>query len=404
MSERTELSSSPMRRIKVGEVQVGSPLRFDVFDSENRLLLRRGNRIMSESQLARLVEQGIFHAGSRKGEATRGVEMPSDCVRPAAPALEVSTVRMLEDCARSLDELLRTRSPVSDAGRFVDQIRLLATRIQQLCRSDSDAALAYALLGQAPQYAVRQHINVAILSALMLSRLTAQPVRAETAVCAALTMNIGKLELHEELYWVDRRLDEGERAELQQHPIASVQMLRSLGVEDADWLQIVEQHHEALDGSGYPHRIGGAQVCTEARIIAIADRYNGMVMNRAYRRGIAPDSALRELARRDARATDPALVGLLIKVIGVYPPGTVVALVNKEVGVVTKRLLDLKHPLVHTFFLDPDWPYDKPIKRFTGRMPQFAVAKTLSRDDLNLTIDLEALWPPVSLLEPLVAA
>jgi hypothetical protein len=125
-----------------------------------------------------------------------------------------------------------------------------------------------------------------------------------------------------------------------------------------------------------------------------------MVTNRAYRHGLAPDFSLKELVRRDAQATDPALVSLLIRVIGVYPPGTVVALVNKEVGVVTNRLLDLKHPIVRAFYLDPYWPYDKPIKRFTGRMPQFAIAKTLSRDELSFTIDPGQLWPPVSLLDP----
>jgi hypothetical protein len=107
-----------------------------------------------------------------------------------------------------------------------------------------------------------------------------------------------------------------------------------------------------------------------------------MVMNRAYRPGMPPDQALKTLARRDASALDPEILAFLIEAIGVYPPGAVVALVNKEVGVVTKRLLDLKHPIVRTFFLEPHWPCDKPIKRFTGRMPQFAIANTLRRDSV----------------------
>jgi HD-GYP domain-containing protein (c-di-GMP phosphodiesterase class II) len=228
----------------------------------------------------------------------------------------------------------------------------------------------------------------------MISRLAPSTVRAEAAVCAALTMNFGMRDMQEELYWANQPLDRAKRAALELHPIVSERILRELGVEDAAWLEIVLRHHEALDGSGYPHGIRGEQICKEARVIAIADRYNGMVMNRAHRRGMASDFALKELARRDARATDPELLGLLIKVIGLYPPGTVVALVNKEVGVVTKRLLDLKHPIVRTFFLDPHWPYDKPIKRFTSRMPQFAIARTLSRDEVNFTIDPEQLWPP----------
>lgn len=394
--------SSSTRRIAVGELQVGTPLAFDVFDSDHRLLLRRGNRISSESQLERLVRQGIFYGEAGKHEAVHGdasvATMPSEGIRSTSTAPEVSAFRMLDDCARNLEGLLRTPSSDSDSGRFAHDVGRLAARIQHLCRSDSDAALAYVLLGQA-QYAVRQQLNVAILSALMLSRLAPRSVRAETTMSAALTMNVGAMDLHEELYWVDRPLDELQRAALRAHPITSAQALRRFGVEDSGWLEIVEQHHEALDGSGYPRGIKADQICKEARILGIADRYNGMVMNRSYRSGMAPDLALKNLAQRDARATDPALVGLLIKVIGVYPPGTVVSLVNKEVGIVTKRLLDLKHPVVQTFFLDPFWPYDKPVRRFTKKMPQFAIAKTLSRDELNFTIDPEQLWPPVSPVE-----
>jgi HD-GYP domain-containing protein (c-di-GMP phosphodiesterase class II) len=223
-------------------------------------------------------------------------------------------------------------------------------------------------------------------------------VRTELAVAAALTMNIGMLAL-EELYWTSGQLSEDQRATLRQHPHTSVQALREQGVDDPGWLEIVMQHHEPLDGSGYPHGIGAVEICREARAIVVADRYNGMVMGRAYRHGLAPDLAFKELARRDEKAIDPSLLGLLIKTIGVYPPGTVVALVDKEVGVVTNRLLDLKHPIVRTFFLESHWPYDWPVKRFTSKMPQFAIAKVLSRDALNCPIDPEQLWPPSPLVE-----
>jgi hypothetical protein len=85
-------------------------------------------------------------------------------------------------------------------------------------------------------------------------------------------------------------------------------------------------------------------------------------------------------------------------VVGVYPPGSIVELVNKEVGIVTKRLLDLTHPVVHTFYLDSYWPYDRPVKRFTSRMPQFAIARVLPREALDCAIDPEQLWPPSAFL------
>jgi HD-GYP domain-containing protein (c-di-GMP phosphodiesterase class II) len=392
-----ERASEMKHRINAGDLQVGMPLRFDVFDSSDRLLLRRGNRITSAAQLGRLINEGVFyHAPSDREDARSddGTELVSARTRVAR---EVSTFKILDDCSRRLAVLLDRPARTSEADSFFDEIMTLVRRIQRCCQFDGDAALAYVLLGQVPRYTLRQHMNVAILTGLMLSRMAS--VRTDAALAAALTMNIGMLVLQEELYWTSDPLGPDQRAALHQHPDMSVLALRERGVRDPAWLEIVAQHHEALDGSGYPRGIDGVEIAREARVIAVADRYNGMVMNRAYRPGMAPDQALKELARRDASALDPEILGLLIRAIGVYPPGTVVALVNKEVGVVTKRLLDLKHPIVRTFFLESHWPYDKPAKRFTSRMPQFAIANVLPRDALAYPIDPEQLWPPSPFVE-----
>jgi HD-GYP domain-containing protein (c-di-GMP phosphodiesterase class II) len=384
-------------RIKGGDLQVGMPLRFDVFDSDDRLLLSRGNRIASAAQLGRLIKEGVFyHATSDTDDAHSGdvAQLVPDESRVAR---EVSTFKILDDCSRRLGALLDWPVSTCEADRFVFHIMTLVRRVQRCCQFDSDAALAYVLLGQASRYTVRQQMNVAILTALMLARKAS--VRMEQALAAALTMNIAMLVLHEALYWTSDPLTQDQSDALRQHPDMSVQALRERGVDDPAWLEIVAQHHEALDGSGYPRGIEGVEICREARVIVVADRYNGMVTNRAYRAGMAPDQALKELARRDARALDPEILALLIQAIGLYPPGTVVALVNKEVGVVTKRLLDLKHPIVRTFFLESHWPYDKPLKRFTSRMPQFAIANVLPRDALKYPIDPQQLWPPSPFVE-----
>jgi HD domain len=373
------------------------PLQFDVFDSSDRLLLSRSNRIMSEAQLGRLIKEGVFYHAPSDSESGPSDHSTQPVSYENRVAREVSTFKILDDCSNRLGALLDGSAPTSEADSFADEIMTLVRRVQRCCQFESDATLAYVLLGQAPRYAVRQQMNVAILSALMLSRMPS--IRTEPALAAALTMNIGMLEMHEQLYSASGPLDEDQRAALQQHPDTSVRVLGERGVDDPVWLEIVAQHHEALDGSGYPRGIGAGEICREARVLAAADRYNGMVLNRAYRPGMAPDRALKELARRDASALDPEIIGLLIKAIGIYPPGTVVALVNKEVGVVTKRLLDLKHPIVRTFFLESHWPYDKPVKRFTAQMPQFAIANTLPRDALEYPIDPEQLWPPSPFVE-----
>ena len=71
-------------RIKIGELQVGMPLGFDVFDSNGRLLLSRGNRIASEAQLARLIKQGVCRVSSSIRRT--GCRDPGDFTAVAVPS------------------------------------------------------------------------------------------------------------------------------------------------------------------------------------------------------------------------------------------------------------------------------------------------------------------------------
>jgi len=231
------------------------------------------------------------------------------------------------------------------------------------------------------------------LTALLLARMAHNEARCQAAIAAALTMNFAMLELQSELYRAQGPLTDAQRTQLREHPRAGEQMLRTRGVDDPVWLQIVAQHHEALDGSGYPLGIKGDAICREAQVIALADRYCGMVSERAYRAGLAPGVALKEIHGKHGAVLDPVLIGIMVKAFGLYPPGTLVTLVNKEVGIVTKRLIDVKHPVVHTLFQDPRRPYDTPRKRMTASQPQYEILSVVARSEVACPIDPQQLWP-----------
>jgi HD-GYP domain-containing protein (c-di-GMP phosphodiesterase class II) len=94
------------------------------------------------------------------------------------------------------------------------------------------------------------------------------------------------------------------------------------------------QHHERLDGSGYPGRLTAADLHPYSRIVAVADTFDAMTSDRVYRRGSPPRRALLEIYRDRARRLDPEAIDALIKLIGVYPVGTRVLLTTGEHGVV----------------------------------------------------------------------
>jgi HD-GYP domain-containing protein (c-di-GMP phosphodiesterase class II) len=118
---------------------------------------------------------------------------------------------------------------------------------------------------------------------------------------------------------------------------------------------VIACHHEYFDGSGFPNRLAGEKIPRLARIAAIANRYDNLCNPFDLREAKAPAEALRHMFRTESTHYDAQMVQLFIKTLGVYPPGTFVALSNGSVGMVVEtNPADLLHPLV--MLHDPDIP------------------------------------------------
>lgn len=114
-------------------------------------------------------------------------------------------------------------------------------------------------------------------------------------------------------------------------------LLATMGVTDPLWLELVRQHHERTDGSGYPRALSGDAILPGARLLAIADSYAAMVTPRPNRVGQFPRDALKSLFLERARLYDDPLVQLSIKTLTMHPPGTLARLANGEFAVVRSR-------------------------------------------------------------------
>ena len=101
---------------------------------------------------------------------------------------------------------------------------------------------------------------------------------------ASLFHDIGKFFIPDEILNKPSKLSDEELNYIKMHSTYSSELLKGKFIEDIS--QIVEQHHERLDGSGYPKGLKGNQIRIEARIIGVADSYDAMTTNRAYRSAI----------------------------------------------------------------------------------------------------------------------
>lgn len=120
-----------------------------------------------------------------------------------------------------------------------------------------------------------------------------------TLAVASLFHDIGKVNIPDEILNKAGRLSELEFEYIKHHPSDSVKMLSSKFEEDLT--NIVEQHHERLDGSGYPKGLKGDEIMLEAKIVAVADAFDAMTSDRAYRKAMSHDEAMDELRSLSAQ-------------------------------------------------------------------------------------------------------
>lgn len=136
--------------------------------------------------------------------------------------------------------------------------------------------------------------------------------RIEGLWLAATVHDTGKISIPIEILTKTSKLSRGERLLMEEHPDTGYRILKDIKFP---WpiADIVRQHHEKLDGSGYPQGLSGNDILPEAQVVAIADIVESMALDRPYRRGLGLDAGLSEIQRLSGQKLDNELVRIATK-------------------------------------------------------------------------------------------
>jgi putative nucleotidyltransferase with HDIG domain len=172
-------------------------------------------------------------------------------------------------------------------------------------------ALAFMVEARDPYTAGHQK-RVAELSIALGLELHLTASEREGLRLSAILHDIGKFNIPSAILNKPTPLQEPEKDILRHHAQAGYEVLKGIHFP---WpiAQTVLQHHERLDGSGYPHKLTGASIIKEAKIIGIADTVEAMTGSRPYRTAIGIDRALQHIKQESGRLFDPDIVELCIK-------------------------------------------------------------------------------------------
>jgi hypothetical protein len=311
----------------------GAPLPFRVLDAQGRLLLAQGQCVMDLRQLQALLERGacVTYEEAQEERARRAAGRGAG----TGPALSTRRLTWFDRWERHLwtiDETLRQIGQNADAREPLAQ---LATQQMAFVTSQPDAAL-FTLLRQDDRrfalYALSHARHTATLVQLTASVLGWGAERVRSAVSAALTMNTAIVELQAKMAEQQEPPTKKQIEQIRAHPHRAAELLRAAGVDDAEWLAAVEDHHEQTGGRGYPRAL--AEPAETARVLRAADVFAAKISPRAFRAPLSPQLAARQLFQDEQGGS---IAGALIKAVGLYPPGELVKLKNGEAAVVVRR-------------------------------------------------------------------
>jgi HD-GYP domain-containing protein (c-di-GMP phosphodiesterase class II) len=136
----------------------------------------------------------------------------------------------------------------------------------------------------------------------------------ENIEIATLLHDIGKIGVPEEILLKPGELTQEEFEKIRNHPFTSFNILSS-GEFSKEIVTGVSQHHERIDGKGYPNGLSGDEISLEARIIEVADSFEAMVSNRPYRKALDVETAIMELKRCAGKQFDPDVVNAFLRVL-----------------------------------------------------------------------------------------
>lgn len=200
---------------------------------------------------------------------------------------------------------------------------------------------------------------------------------------AALTMNFAMTEMQDQLARQKQPPSHEQKVVIVQHPEVSVQMLQQLGVTDSRWLEAVFHHHSVQPGPMKDRDIH----LQMARLIQRADVFAARLAPRAARAGMTTPSALQAAYFDEKRQVDEAGAAL-VKVVGIYPPGSFVKLHNNEIAAVVKRGANTAAPKVAVLLNKSGNPTGEPIIRYTD-LPDYRISGSLLHGEVKVHFDLE---------------
>lgn len=258
-----------------------------------------------------------------------------------APLRKVKMADVVQETTRenAIERMSQTFSSVEQSGQLdIKELQKIADSIMMDVIDRPENLLQLTDIRLHDKYTFAHSVNVAIISAMIGRLLKIPKEELSLLTLGGLLHDLGKIKISSEILNKNGRLNDEEFTAIKHHPEEGARRIREM----ADMLpkpeilaRIAEEHHERLDGSGYPHNKRSEEIHSFSKIVAIADVYDALTSERSYKRPYTPSVTRNIMVNLSKGHFDESLIKLFFNNVAVYPVGTILRTIY-GFGIVTK--------------------------------------------------------------------
>jgi HD-GYP domain-containing protein (c-di-GMP phosphodiesterase class II) len=322
---------------------------------------------------------GAAHAEDVAAAERARVETPVQAAERERRALLAAQRESAEACQRQFDEAGLAFCAAQDHVRArPEQARKdtegLTRALLDKMLVDGDMCIRL-LSCNAGENAGAHAMNVAVISLLMGRVFGLGESEMLDLGVGALMHDVGKLDLSERTRHLDERFDKAQIAAYRDHVAHGVAHGRRMELQPGALL-VLAQHHENADGTGFPLRLKLERMSTAARIVALVNRYDNLCNPKVLAHAHTPHEALSLLFAQAQSKFDASMLNSFIRMMGVYPAGSVVQLTDERYAMVIS--VNSTRPLKpNVLVFDPAVPRDEALHLNLMNTPELGIRRSL---------------------------
>ncbi|RBW52008.1 HD-GYP domain-containing protein [Marinobacter sp. F3R11] len=254
---------------------------------------------------------------------------------------QVNVGREIQAATMKFEEAQSTAKSIMSGLRVsrtldINNARVVVNSCVESVLRNENALMLLTKIKNQDEYTAEHCINVSILAAAFGKSLGMIKGEIQNLALCGLLHDVGKTKIPNEILNKPGRLTDGEFDIMRNHAVYGRSILISTGAPLQTAVDVAFSHHERIDGKGYPRGLPAEKIPYFAKIISLVDTYDAITSRRVYQKALASMQALEIIHKNRGTQFDAELADAFIRMVGIYPPGSIVDMQNGEVGIVVE--------------------------------------------------------------------